>query len=80
MFLFVTRFKDYDDMLEDTWHTEFFPSSTGAYPMWESYPVFQARPKKEDNIGLAEAITKSILSTGRVSLTLPSPGGWNITA
>lgn len=53
-------------MLEDTWHTDgFYPGSTVAFPMWESYPIFQARPKKEDNIGLAEAITKSILSTGR---------------
>ncbi|XP_027116482.1 actin-related protein 9 isoform X1 [Coffea eugenioides] len=64
-----TWFKDYDDMLEDTWHTEgFFPSGASAFPMWESYPIFQARPKKEDNIGLAEAITKSILSTGRIDL------------
>ncbi|KAL3506082.1 hypothetical protein ACH5RR_031464 [Cinchona calisaya] len=64
-----TWFKDYDDMLEDTWHTEgFYPGTTAGFPMWESYPVFQARLKKEDNIGLAEAITKSILSTGRIDL------------
>lgn len=49
-------------MLEDTWHMD-FPGG-GAYPMWESYPVFQTKPKKEDIIGLAEAITKSILLTG----------------
>ncbi|XP_055813664.1 actin-related protein 9 isoform X2 [Solanum dulcamara] len=58
-------FNDYDDMLEDTWHD--FPSG-GAYPMWESYPIFQTKPKKEDIIGLAEAITKSILLTGRIDL------------
>lgn len=59
-------FNDYDDMLEDTWHMD-FPGG-GAYPMWESYPVFQTKPKKEDVIGLAEAITKSILLTGRIDL------------
>lgn len=52
-------------MLEDTWQTEGFFTGNVVYPMWESYPVFQTRPNKEDNIGLAEAITKSILSTGR---------------
>ncbi|XP_019180509.1 PREDICTED: actin-related protein 9 isoform X1 [Ipomoea nil] len=54
-------FNDYDDMLEDTWHMDF--PGTGAFPMWESYPIFQSKPKREDNIGLAEAIAKSILST-----------------
>ncbi|XP_059274854.1 actin-related protein 9 isoform X2 [Lycium ferocissimum] len=59
-------FNDYDDMLEDTWQMD-FPGG-GAYPMWESYPIFQTKPKKEDIIGLAEAITKSILLTGRIDL------------
>lgn len=59
-------FNDYDDMLEDTWHID-FPGG-GAYPMWESYPIFQTKPKKEENIGLAEAITKSILLAGRIDL------------
>lgn len=49
-------------MLEDTWHMD-FPGGS-AFPMWESYPIFQTKPKKEDNIGVAEAITKSILLTG----------------
>ncbi|KAK3043437.1 hypothetical protein RJ639_002016, partial [Escallonia herrerae] len=71
-------FKDYEDMLDDTWHMEyprradmsdgFFPGISGGFPMWDSYPVFQNKPKTEDNIGLAEAITKSILSTGRIEL------------
>ncbi|XP_058211952.1 actin-related protein 9 isoform X1 [Rhododendron vialii] len=71
-------FNDYEDMLEDTWHMEFprrtdlsdgfYPSLNGGFPMWDSYPSFQTKPKKEDNIGLAEAITKSILSTGRIDL------------
>ncbi|CAK9165455.1 unnamed protein product [Ilex paraguariensis] len=71
-------FNDYEDMLEDTWHMDFprrtdisdgfFPGVGGGLPIWESYPVFQTKPKKEDNIGLAEAITKSILSTGRIDL------------
>lgn len=32
--------------------------------MWESYPVYSTKPKKEENLGLAEAITNCILSTG----------------
>lgn len=62
-------------MLEETWHTEFprrsefsdglFPNVNVGLPMWDSYPVFATRPKKEEKVGLAEAITSSILSTGR---------------
>lgn len=48
-------------MLEDAWHLE-FPS---GLPMWDSYPVFATKQKKEEKVGLAEAITSSILSTGR---------------
>ncbi|KVH91324.1 Actin-related protein [Cynara cardunculus var. scolymus] len=70
-------FKDYEDMLEDTWHID-FPRRTdisdGLYPgisnplqMWDNYSYPSNQQKKEDNIGLAEAITKSILST--VALT-----------
>lgn len=64
-------------MLEDNWHMEFprrndmsdnlFPGLGGGLPMWDTYQFFQNKPKKEDNIGLAEAITKSILSTGGFS-------------
>lgn len=71
-------FRDYDDMLEDTWHMDFsrrsdlsdglYPSNNGGLPMWDSYPFFQTKPKKEEKVGLAEAITSSILSTGRVDL------------
>ncbi|XP_057489002.1 actin-related protein 9 isoform X1 [Actinidia eriantha] len=71
-------FNDFEDMMEDTWQMEFprrtdmseplYPSLNGGFSMWESYPYFQTKPKKEDNIGLAEAVTKSILSTGRVDL------------
>ncbi|XAR49001.1 hypothetical protein NMG60_11032011 [Bertholletia excelsa] len=71
-------FNDYEDMLEDTWNVEFprradmvdglYSGFTSGFPMWDSYPSFQSKPKKEDNIGLAEAITKSILSTGRIDL------------
>ncbi|GAB2266650.1 Actin-like protein arp9 [Dionaea muscipula] len=72
-----TWFHDHEDMLEDTWLTEyvrrpdsdvFFHAMSGGLPVWESYPLFTAKPKKEDNLGLAEAITKSILSTGRLDL------------
>ncbi|XP_022875064.1 actin-related protein 9 [Olea europaea var. sylvestris] len=69
-------FSDYEDMLDETWdfprRTDMsdgnFPGSSGYFPMWENYPIFQTKPKKEDNIGLADAITKSILSTGRIDL------------
>ncbi|PQM40974.1 actin-related protein 9 [Prunus yedoensis var. nudiflora] len=71
-------FRDYEDMLEDTWHMEFprrpempegmYPSMNVGYPMWDTYPVFAAKPKKEEKVGLAEAITSSILSTGRIDL------------
>ncbi|XP_073140097.1 actin-related protein 9 [Henckelia pumila] len=69
-------FSDNEDMLEDTWDFPrrpdmsdgYFPSSSGFYPMWEAYPIFQLKPKKEENIGLADAISKSILSTGRIDL------------
>lgn len=73
---YFTRFNDYEDMLADTWHMEFprrsdmsdglYSSINGGFPMWDSYSFFQTKPKKEDCIGLAEAITKSILSTGRL--------------
>ncbi|XP_010274818.1 PREDICTED: actin-related protein 9 [Nelumbo nucifera] len=71
-------FHDYEDMLEDTWHIDFARRSdmseglylgvNGGMPMWDNYPVFPTRLKKEDNLGLAEAITSSILSTGRIDL------------
>lgn len=71
---YLNRFRDYEDMLEDTWHMEFprrpempdgmYPSMNVGYPMWDTYPVFAAKPKKEEKVGLAEAITSSILSTG----------------
>ncbi|KAL6532407.1 Actin-like protein arp9 [Orobanche gracilis] len=72
----VSRFTDNEDMLEDTWEFPrrpdisdgYLSSSGGFYPMWENYPTFQPKPKKQDNIGLADAITKSILSAGRIDL------------
>lgn len=73
-----TWFHDYEDMLEDTWHIDFsrrsdmsetfYPNLNGGLPMWESYPVFSAKPKKEEKVGLAEAITNCILSTGRIDI------------
>ncbi|KAL9401381.1 hypothetical protein Peur_005230 [Populus x canadensis] len=71
-------FHDYENMLEDTLHMEYsrrpdmsdglFPGISVGYPMWESYPIFSSKPKKEEKVGLAEAITSSILSTGRIDL------------
>ncbi|XP_020261397.1 actin-related protein 9 isoform X2 [Asparagus officinalis] len=70
-------FHDYEDMLEDTWHMEFprrpdmsdgmYYGSTGGLNIWDNYPVFP-RLKRDDNLGLADAITSSILSTGRIDL------------
>ncbi|OVA09164.1 Actin-related protein [Macleaya cordata] len=71
-------FLDYEDMLEDTWHMEFprrsdmsdglFLGVSGGSTMWDNYAVPPTRLKREDNLGLAEAITSSILSTGRIDL------------
>ncbi|XP_021842125.1 actin-related protein 9 isoform X1 [Spinacia oleracea] len=72
-----TWFHDYEDMLEDTLNVEYprRPDGSDLYSgfnagssMWESYPVFTNKHKKEEKLGLAEAITKSILSTGRIDL------------
>lgn len=40
-----------------------FLGGNGGLNMWENYPVIPTRPK-EENLGLAEAVTSSILSTG----------------
>ncbi|KAM7279388.1 hypothetical protein ACFE04_006522 [Oxalis oulophora] len=66
-------FKDHEDMLEDSWQPEFprselYPGMTVGLPMWDSYPIFRAKPKKEEKIGIAEAVTSSILSSGRLDL------------
>lgn len=71
-------FNDYEDMLEDTWHMEFprrpdmsdgmYYGGNGGLNTWENYSVFPTRLKKDDNLGLADAITSSILSTGRIDL------------
>jgi len=80
MTLSIIRFHDYENMLEDTLHLEYprrpdmsdglFPGINVGYPMWESYPIFPSKPKKEEKIGLAEAITSSILSTGKIHVQL----------
>lgn len=71
-------FHDYEDMLEETWHIEFprrsdvpdglYPGINVGLPMWDNYQFFPMKPKKEEKVGLAEAITSSILSTGRIDL------------
>lgn len=72
-----TWFHDHEDMLEDTLNMEYrrpdmsdglFYGINPAMHMWESYPVLTTKPKKEEGLGLAEAITKSILSSGRIDL------------
>lgn len=74
-FGYYFRFNDSEDMLEDTWHPEFsrrsdmsdglFAGMNVGLSMWDSYPVLPSKPKKEEKVGLAEAISSSILSTGR---------------
>ncbi|XP_071732517.1 actin-related protein 9 [Rutidosis leptorrhynchoides] len=74
-------FKDYEDMLEDTWHVDFprrpdapdvyYPGMSNPLQMWDNnYPYVMSnnQQKKEENIGLALAISNSILSTGRIDL------------
>lgn len=73
---YFARFLDYEDMLEDTLGMEYprrpdgsdlYLGFSGGLPMWESYPVFSNKLlQKEESLGLAEAITKSILSTGKL--------------
>lgn len=74
-----TWFHDYEDMLEDTFYSNefsrrsdmsdtFYPNVNGGLPMWESYPFYSTKPKKEEKVGLAEAITHCILSTGRIDI------------
>ncbi|KAM0938921.1 putative Actin family, ATPase, nucleotide binding domain-containing protein [Dioscorea sansibarensis] len=73
-----TWFHDHEDMLEETWHMEYprrpdmsdglYYGGNGGVNMWDNYPLYQTKLKKEVNLGLAEAITSSILSTGRLDL------------
>lgn len=48
----------------------------GGVNMWDNYPVYQTKLKKEVNLGLAEAITSSILSTGRIAFTIDIEKIW----
>ncbi|KAK8934530.1 Actin-related protein 9 [Platanthera zijinensis] len=71
-------FHDYEDMLEDTWHMDFtrrtemsdglYLGASGGVSMWDNYQVYPTRVKKDELVGLAEAVTTSILSTGRIDL------------
>lgn len=58
------RFQDYENMLEDTWNMDFGGGGNMGLPMWDSFAFSPSKPKKEEKIGLAEAITSSILSAG----------------
>ncbi|CAI0559176.1 unnamed protein product [Linum tenue] len=71
-------FNDYDDMLEETYHIEYprrpdlvegmYPGMNVGLSMWDNYPIFSSKPKKEEKVGLAEAITSSILSSGKTQI------------
>lgn len=50
------RFLDYENMLEETWNMDL--------ALWDSFGLPPMVPKKEEKIGLAEAIVSSILSAG----------------
>lgn len=58
------RFQDHENMLEDTWNMDFGGGGNMGLPMWDSFAFSPSKPKKEEKIGLAEAITSSILSAG----------------
>ncbi|CAN8232615.1 unnamed protein product, partial [Cochlearia groenlandica] len=65
-----TWFQDHENMLEETWNMD-FASSNGnnmGLPIWDSFAVSPLKPKKEEKIGLADAISSSILSAGRIDL------------
>ncbi|KAL0684640.1 hypothetical protein Bca4012_051488 [Brassica carinata] len=62
-----TWFQDHENMLEETWNMDFGGGNMGL-PVWDSFAVSPLNPKKEEKIGLAEAITSSILSAGRIDL------------
>lgn len=51
-------------MLEETWNMDFAGSGNMGLPVWDSFAASPLNPKKEEKIGLAEAITSSILSAG----------------
>lgn len=61
-------------MLEDSWHIEsqrrpemsdvMYTNMNGGVSIFDNYPAFPMNHKGVDNLGLAEAITRSILSTG----------------
>ncbi|KAH9319142.1 hypothetical protein KI387_020911, partial [Taxus chinensis] len=71
-------FHDYEDMMEDSTHNEFGKRPDGTEVFFSGSSIVlgmqdssQSSPilKKEDNrVGLAEAITNSILATGRLDL------------
>ncbi|CAA7390814.1 unnamed protein product [Spirodela intermedia] len=71
-------FNDNEDMLEDTWHVELprrpdfsessFLGMNNSQMMYDNNLFFPTRIKEEENLGLAEAITRSILSAGRLEL------------
>ncbi|CAH2046596.1 unnamed protein product, partial [Thlaspi arvense] len=64
-----TWFQDHENMLEETWNMDFAGGGGNVgLPVWESFQVSPLKPNKEEKIGLAEAITSSILSAGRIDL------------
>uniref|UniRef100_A0A1J3GRF1 Actin-related protein 9 n=1 Tax=Noccaea caerulescens TaxID=107243 RepID=A0A1J3GRF1_NOCCA len=64
-----TWFQDHENMLEETWNMDYAGGGGNMGQLvWDSFAVSPFKPKKEEKIGLAEAITSSILSAGRIEL------------
>ncbi|VVB07224.1 unnamed protein product [Arabis nemorensis] len=63
-----TWFQDHENMLEETWNMDYAGGGNMGLPVWDSFGVSPLKPKKVEKIGLAEAISSSILSAGRIEL------------
>ncbi|XP_010542931.1 PREDICTED: actin-related protein 9 [Tarenaya hassleriana] len=80
-----TWFQDHENMLEETWNMD-FPGGNMGLSVWDTFTVSPPNPKKEEKIGLAKAITSSILSAGRIDLqrklfsSIQLVGGVGLTA
>lgn len=61
----LVRFQDHENMLEETWNMDLAGGGNSmGLPVWDSFAVSPLKPKKVEKIGLAEAISSSILSAG----------------
>ncbi|KFK31713.1 hypothetical protein AALP_AA6G149400 [Arabis alpina] len=61
-------FQDHENMLEEIWNMDFAGGGNMGLPVWDSFAASPLKPKKVEKISLAEAISSSILSAGRIDL------------